>query len=137
MLLAALGAVATLAMPSIAGAWKFLASLLAGTGLILLLRWLWWRINAWSEIVVMATSLLVTNGLLLFSDVPFPFSLAIVVGVAVPASLGVTFLTAPEPSEILMAFYRRVRPRGWWSPVARACGEPSRPVSARRWLDVL
>jgi Na+/proline symporter len=137
LVLAALGALATFAMPSIAGAWKFLASILAGTGLILLLRWLWWRINAWSEISVMVASLLGTNLLLLFADLEFPFSLAIVVAVAVPFSLAVTFLTAPETDETLQTFYRLVRPRGFWSPVARACGEPPRPLRLRLIADIL
>jgi len=48
ILLALIGAGATLGMDSVAGAWKLLASIGAGTGLILLLRWLLWRINAWS-----------------------------------------------------------------------------------------
>ncbi len=135
--LAALGALATLLMPSISGAWKFLASLLAGTGLILLLRWFWWRINAWSEITVMAVSLVGTNVLLLTSELRFPFSLAVVVACSVPAALAVTFLTAPETPETLAAFYRRVQPRGWWHPVATACGEQPRRLGVRPWLDVL
>jgi hypothetical protein len=137
VLLAALGAVATMLMPSISGAWKFLASLLAGTGLIMLLRWLWWRINAWSEITVMAVSLVGTNVLLLTSDLRFPFSLAVVVACSVPAALAVTFLTAPETPETLAAFYRRVQPSGWWGPVAAACGEQPRRLGVRPWLDVL
>jgi Na+/proline symporter len=137
VLLAALGALATLAMPSISGAWKFLASLLAGTGLVLLLRWLWWRINAWSEIVVMASSLLGTNVLLLATDIAFPFSLALVVAFSVPAALLATLLTAPEAPETLAAFYRLVRPRGAWGPVARACGEQPRALGVRPWADVL
>ena len=135
--LAALGAGATLLMPSIAGAWKFLASILAGTGLILLLRWLWWRINAWSEIGVMTASLVTTNALLVFTEIPFPFSLAIVVAVAVPTALAATLLTAPESSDTLRAFYLRVRPRGWWGPVARACGEASVAIPPSVWLDVV
>ncbi len=120
--LAALGAIATLGMTSIEGAWKFLASISAGIGLIVLLRWLWWRINAWSEISVMTASLIATNVLLLWSDVAFPFSLAIVVAISLPFSLVVTLLTKPEPPETLAAFYARVRPPGFWGPVARAAG---------------
>lgn len=116
--LAALGAFATLVMESIAGAWMFLASISAGSGLIVLLRWIWWRINAWSEISVMSASLVVTNGLLWATDVPFPLSLAIVVAVAVPFALAVTWLTPPEPMETLREFHRRVRPPGFWKPVA-------------------
>jgi Na+/proline symporter len=134
--LAAVGALATFAMPSISGAWKFLASISAGTGLIALLRWLWWRINAWSEIAVMSASLLLANALIVFSDVAFPFSLAIVVALAIPISLLVTFLTAPEPEARLRAFYRRVRPPGWWAPVARASGLEQQSLSWHAWLAV-
>jgi Na+/proline symporter len=134
--LAAVGALATFAMPSISGAWKFLASISAGTGLIALLRWLWWRINAWSEIAVMSASLLLANALIVFSDVAFPFSLAIVVALAIPISLLVTFLTAPEPEARLRAFYRRVRPPGWWAPVARASGLEQQSLGWHAWLAV-
>jgi Na+/proline symporter len=136
VLLAALGALATLLMPSIADAWKFLASISAGMGLILLLRWLWWRINAWSEIAVMGSSIAAANALLLFGDVPFPFSLALVVAVSVPFALAVTLLTAPEPEPLLCRFYRAVRPRGWWAPVARRCGLPPQRLGAGPWLVV-
>ncbi len=136
VLLAAVGVGATFAMDSIAGAWKFLASISAGTGLVLLLRWLWWRINAWSEIAVMASSLLVANALLLFCDVPFPFSLAIVVAVSVPTALAVTLLTPPEAPEQLVAFYARVRPPGWWGPVAAHAGLPAERIGAGPWLRV-
>jgi Na+/proline symporter len=130
--LAALGALATLGMTSIEGAWKFLASISAGAGLIVLLRWLWWRINAWSEISVMTASLVATNALLLWSDIAFPFSLALVVAISVPFSIGVTLCTPPEPLETLAAFYRRVRPPGFWGPVARAIGAPEPRVSVAR-----
>jgi Na+/proline symporter len=118
--LAALGALFTLGMSSIAAAWKFLASISAGLGLISLLRWLWWRVNAWSEIVVMTTSLIATNALLLFSDIPFPQSLVLVVAISVPAALVATALTTPEPAEVLSAFYARLRPPGWWGGVPGA-----------------
>ena len=136
ILLAALGVLATLAIPSISGAWKFLASISAGTGLIVLLRWLWWRINAWSEIGVMAASLLLANALLLFTDIPFPFSLALVVAISVPFALALTCLTSPEEPARLRAFYERVRPAGWWGPVAVTLGEKGRPLGVRPWVEV-
>jgi hypothetical protein len=137
VVLAAIGALATTLMPSIAGAWKFLASITAGTGLILLLRWLWWRINVWSEISVMIASLVGANALLVFSDVPFPFSLALVVAGAVPLALAITLLTPPEDLEHLRSFYERVRPAGWWGPVARAAGLPPQPLGLRAVAQVL
>lgn len=124
LFLAALGALATLAMSSISDAWKFLASITAGAGLIGLLRWLWWRINAWSEIAVMTASLVVTNALILFADIAFPFSLLIVVAIAIPVSLVTTWLTSAESQATLIAFHSRVRPPGFWGPVAAAAGIP-------------
>jgi len=137
VLLALVGAATTLGMDSVAEAWKLLASIGAGTGLILLLRWLWWRINAWSEISVMLASLFASNAIELFADIKFPFSLALVVAFSVPVSLGVTFLTAPEDESVLRAFYERVRPVGWWEPVARAAGLPHRRLGARPVFEVL
>lgn len=134
--LAGIGAAATMGMDSIAGAWKLLATISAGTGLILLLRWLWWRINAWSEIAVMSASLLGANLVTLWSDIAFPFSLVIVVVFSIPIAFAVTFLTAPEDPEVLRAFYRRVRPAGAWKPVAEDAGLPHRPLGLRPWLDV-
>jgi SSS family transporter len=136
VLISILGVLATLAMPSIVGAWKFLASITAGTGLIVLLRWLWWRINAWSEISVMAASLVLANALLLFTDVPFPFSLAIVVAISVPFSLAVTLLTSPEEPARLRSFYERVQPSGWWRPVSAPLGQVECRLGARPWLEV-
>jgi Na+/proline symporter len=136
VLISALGALATLAMPSISGAWKFLASITAGTGLIVLLRWLWWRINAWSEISVMVASLVLANGFLVFTDIPFPFSLALVVAVAVPFALGITLLTPPEEPGRLLAFYQRVRPPGWWGAVSDALAEPAPRLGLRSCLQV-
>jgi Na+/proline symporter len=136
VLLGAIGAVTTLLLPSIAGAWKFLAQISAGTGAILLLRWLWWRVNAWSEITVMAASLALSAVVLGATDIPFPFSLALVVAIALPVSLGVTLATRPEPQERLRDFYERVRPAGWWGPVARDAGLAQRRIGAGPWLRV-
>jgi SSS family solute:Na+ symporter len=136
VLLAAIGAGATLGMDSIAGAWKLLATITAGTGLIGLLRWLWWRINAWSEIAVMTASLVGANLVGFFTDVTFPFSLLIVVAFSLPIAFAVTFLTPPEDPAVLRAFYLRVRPAGAWARVAHDAGFPHQPIGPRPWFDV-
>ncbi|MEE8556783.1 MAG: hypothetical protein V3T14_02740 [Myxococcota bacterium] len=136
VLLAAIGAIATLLMPSITAAWKFLAQITAGLGLIVLLRWLWWRINAWSEITVMSGSLVGSALVLGLTDVSFPLSLAVVVAGVVPLSLAVTLATPPESAEHLANFYRRVRPPGWWSPVSRATGISGTELGTASWLRV-
>ncbi|MAG34478.1 MAG: hypothetical protein CL908_26705 [Deltaproteobacteria bacterium] len=136
VLLAAIGTLATLGMDSVAGAWKLLATISAGTGLILLLRWLWWRINAWSEITVMTASLVGANLVDVYTTIAFPFSLLVVVSFSLPIAFAVTFLTAPEDPAVLRRFYERVRPSGAWAPVARDIGLPNRPLGLRPWLDV-
>jgi len=136
ILLAAFGTAATLGMDSVADAWKLLATIGAGTGLIGLLRWLWWRINAWSEIAVMTASLVGANFVSTFTDVAFPFSLLIVVAFSLPVAFAVTFLTPPEERTVLRRFYERVRPAGAWARVARDAGLRHRSLGFRPWFDV-
>ena len=136
VLLALIGAAATLGMDSVAGAWKLLASIGAGTGLILLLRWLWWRINAWSEIAVMVASLVGSYGMETMTEIPFPFSLVCVVCFSIPVAFAVTFATAPEDPAVLRRFYERVRPSGAWEPVWRDLSMDANPLGWRPWADV-
>jgi len=126
MILMILSAAVTFFMASIADAWKFMIALGAGTGLVYLLRWFWWRINAWSEVSAMiaafVTSLAVRFGFHLREGEPKEFALTVLITVAVTTAvwLAVTFLTKPEPEDVLLAFYRRVRPSAaLWGPIAR------------------
>jgi solute:Na+ symporter, SSS family len=125
VLLTVISVAVTFFMDSIAGAWKLLIVTGAGTGGVLLLRWYWWRVNAWSEVVAMATAFVVSVAMQVFggmnSDDPVQFAWIMIVTVTVTTAawLGATFLTAPEPDEVLDAFYRRTRPsRSGWGPVA-------------------
>ncbi len=125
ILLTIISAVVTLYLDSIATAWKYLLVTGAGTGGVLLLRWYWWRINAWSEVSAMAvallTSLTLQIGFGYDSDKPLDFAWLMIYTVAITtiAWLAVTFATAPEPKEVLVAFYRRTRPsRSGWAPIA-------------------
>jgi SSS family solute:Na+ symporter len=119
----------TLHLASIEQAWKLLIVTGAGTGGVLLLRWFWWRINAWSEVAAMAAaavvSLFLQLGLGWDSDRPRDFAYIMLVTVAVTTVvwLLVTWVTPAEPEETLAAFYRRVRPHGpGWNPVATRLG---------------
>jgi SSS family solute:Na+ symporter len=119
----------TLHLASIEQAWKLLIVTGAGTGGVLLLRWFWWRINAWSEVAAMAAaavvSLFLQLGLGWDSDRPRDFAYIMLVTVAVTTVvwLLVTWVTPAEPEETLAAFYRRVRPHGpGWKPVATRLG---------------
>lgn len=130
VLLTIVSAVVTFYLGSISGAWKMLLATGAGTGLVLLLRWYWWRINAWSEISAMitaaATSLVLQLGWGLDTDKPLDFAWIMILTVAVTTAvwLAVTFLTAPESKDTLVSFYRRVRPwRTGWRPVSEMAPE--------------
>jgi Na+/proline symporter len=121
-------------LTSISGGWQVVLEIGAGTGLVYLLRWYWWRINAWSEISAMACSLAVT--LLLNKMHPFSGSAPVLFAKTALSTtvittivwLIVTFATQPESEAVLRDFYRKVRPdvRGW-GPIAAL--EPQiRPV---------
>jgi Na+/proline symporter len=126
VLIMAVSSVVTYYQESVAGAWKLLIALGAGTGSVFILRWFWWRINAWSEVSAMAasfvTSLTLQFGFKLNSDDPreFAYTVLITVACSTVVWLTVTFLTPPENRETLLAFYRRVRPSAaMWGPIAK------------------
>jgi solute:Na+ symporter, SSS family len=121
--------VVTFYLGSVAGAWKLLLVTGAGTGTVLLLRWFWWRINAWSEVSAMITAAAVSLFLQIYlkwnSDEPRDFALLmlVTVGITTAVWLSVTMFTAPEPMEKLVSFYRKVRPEGpGWKKIAAAAG---------------
>jgi Na+/proline symporter len=126
-------------LQSVSEGWKIVLELGAGTGGVYLLRWYWWRVNAWSEISAMAAALVTTLALhshslwmsLMGRPAPFEGSDPVVfakttlctTGVTTLVWLAVTLLTPAEPGQTLVDFYQKVRPdvRGW-GPVARASG---------------
>jgi len=127
LLIVLLSIVVTYFMNRITSGWELVLALGAGTGLVYILRWYWWRVNAWSEVAAMASALVVSLGLRYFtifdSATPKGFAqqILITVGVTTVVWLAATFLTAPEPMQKLSSFYRRVHPAGpGWRPVARA-----------------
>ena len=113
--------VTSLFMDSIAGAWKFLIALNAGIGLVQILRWYWWRINAWSEIAAMVTSALVSAIVFTLPQTKdtFAYQMLIIVPISTLVWLVTTLVTSPVSEEKLIAFYQRVRPNGgWWGHIA-------------------
>ena len=105
---------------SIQSAWQLLLGMGAGTGGVLLLRWYWWRINAWSEISSMIAAFVVSISLTQVhfagnDSVVFAKTAMITAGTTTLVWLITTFLTAPESEERLLKFYRRVQPtiHGW------------------------
>jgi Na+/proline symporter len=128
-------AAVTAHLDSITGAWKLLLVTGAGTGGVLLLRWYWWRINAWSEVSAMLSAFVVSVALQTIwhfdTDKPTDFAWLMIITVAITTGvwLAATFATAPEPVETLLAFYRRTRPSAaGWGPIAKLAPEvqPSR-----------
>ncbi len=112
-------------------AFNLLMSVGAGTGLIYLLRWYWWRINAWSEIAAMASSFAVAVTLFVLQrlgyDIPATVVLLGTVAITTVVWVATTFLTEATSPATLEAFYRLVRPAGpGWRHIRAATGvEPS------------
>ena len=124
-----LSVVVTYFMNRITGGWELVLTLGAGTGLVYILRWYWWRVNAWSEIAAMSAALIVSLGLRWLgtfdSASPIGFAQTILTTVAITTAVWLiaTFVTGPEPDAKLIAFYRRVRPAGpGWHGVAALAG---------------
>src|SRR5450759_2301525 len=141
-------AVVTHYLGTIEGAWKFLLALGSGTGLVLILRWYWWRINAWSEISAMIASFVVSLIALRMVTVRMPadsplvqtYVMLITVAVSTVVWVSVTFLTKPEPDATLESFYQRVRPGGpGWRRTAEKLGYAGEtiPGGALAWTNWL
>ena len=134
--------VVTFYMDSIGKAWKILLVTGAGTGTVLLLRWFWWRINAWSEVSAMICAAIVSILLQVIlkwdSDLPkdFAYLMLVTVGITTIVWVAATMLTQPEPKEKLVAFYRRVRPEGpGWDGIAREAGLAAEHAQGRLSLQ--
>ena len=123
-------AVVTFYLESIRQAWEFVLESGAGIGLVLILRWYWWRVNAWSEIAAMVAAAVGYGFVKLTMEATFPATLLIVVAWTTAWWIAATFLTAPEPDAHLVAFYRKTHPGGpgWTRIAALAGGPPPEPL---------
>ena len=111
-------------LTSINQAWQINLLFGAGLGVVLVLRWVWWRMNAWAEIAAMVVSCAVAPLLIFFlDDEQQPLRLLLAAAASTAAALAAIRFTAPEDPARLAAFYRRVRPVGFWGPMARGEGE--------------
>jgi Na+/proline symporter len=113
-------------------AFNLLLSIGAGTGLLYLLRWYWWRVNAWSEIAAMASSFVLAGALFAAgrAGLALPVALSLVATVAITTVvwLSVAWLTPPTDPAVLRRFYALVRPAGpGWSAVRREAAVPAGP----------
>jgi len=111
-----------------------IVSIGAGTGLVYLLRWFWWRVNAWTEVSAMAASFAVSLTFFALSKAGHTFDdntvLLTTVGITTVVWLAVTFLTPPVDDATLDAFYDKVRPAGaGWAKVRQRTGAPGSPDS--------
>jgi solute:Na+ symporter, SSS family len=134
------GAGFSFVLGSVKMGWQLIMELSAGIGLVLLLRWYWWRVNAWSEIAALCASAGTAVYLKIAPGNPavralgraleragfaidaWGVGILLIVAVTTAAWLAATFLTRPDEEAKLLAFYRKVRPGGAWGPIARANG---------------
>lgn len=159
VLLLALSAVAAWQMDSISGAWIYIIEVMSGIAVILMLRWFWWRINAWSEITSMVSALILANGHLIakgfyrlgwltensHNQIQFWYNednalirATVILVLCTVTSIIVTFITKPVDNDKLVAFYSKVRPKGWWGPIARQVPEiVNTAKSSHSWLGFM
>ncbi|MGH9387505.1 MAG: sodium:solute symporter family protein [Vicinamibacterales bacterium] len=133
-LLMLLAAALTFLLESARQSFELLLSVGAGSGLLYLLRWYWWRINAWSEIAAMSVSFLVATSFFIAQQAGVVIApttaLLTIVAVTTLAWVGTTLATSPENMGTLVRFYRLVRPAGpGWGPIQRLAGAGESPDS--------
>jgi len=119
-LLMLLSAIVSLYLSNARNAFGILLEIGAGTGLIFILRWFWWRINAWSEIVAMSVSFLFAISSRIFLGDGWLEHEKLILGVVITtiAWVTATLVTQAENKEVLLSFFKRIRPATWgWKPV--------------------
>jgi Na+/proline symporter len=120
-------------------AFQLMMSVGAGTGLLYLLRWFWWRVNAWCEVAAMTSSFLVAAGFFVAAKtghgLPAHVSLLITVATTTVVWVATAFLTRPTDRGTLVAFYKLVRPAGpGWASVRAEAGVAASPDSLAQSL---
>jgi Na+/proline symporter len=131
-----LAALLSFFMDDVGKVFRFLVLIGSGTGAVLLLRWFWWRVNAWTEIVAMLVGLVLAS-IASTTEWSWGARLAFTTFGTMALWIPATFLTRPERPEVLDAFYARIRPGGWWRPVRERTGLTPLDNLARdgvRWL---
>lgn len=113
---------------TVKGGWEAILSIGAGTGLVFMLRWFWWRINAWSEITAMITAAI---GSFLAPELGYDDFASKMIFTTIFSTIcwiSVTFLTRPESDQTLQTFFNRVRPGGpGWKRFTKD-GKPVEPI---------
>jgi Na+/proline symporter len=124
---------------------RFMIAIGTGPGAVLILRWFWWRVNAWAELVAMLAGFAIAllSYLPAWAGMGFGLRLALTAGGSALVWLPIMFLTAPERDATLIAFYKRVRPGGpGWNRIRAAAGVPpvtrlSDDVQRTAWAGLL
>ena len=129
----------TLFLQTASEAFELLLSVGAGTGLIYLLRWFWWRINAWSEISAMASSFAISIAFFVAKkmgvDIPDPIPLLTTVAVTTVVWVSVTLATSPADHATLLRFYELTRPSGpGWKAIRAESNVAASPDSLPQML---
>jgi Na+/proline symporter len=162
--LALLGGIVSFAIKDISQAWVLLFSVTAGLGTVYILRWYWWRVNAWSEISVLVSALIAT---MLFKGIPFlgyidaikdtffakglagtypgqqwfvfPYSILVTILFIIPIWLIVTLMTRPVSRDHLIRFYKKVYPGGpGWKIVAKEVpGYESQGLNGKTFVNMI
>jgi SSS family solute:Na+ symporter len=149
VLLMIAGAIIATQVESVSGVMEWLAYLMIPGGIASVLRWFWWRINAFTELTALVGGLL--GGILFklldsdwiiwgqpWGSFAWEFKVALLVSVIFPLSILVTFMTQPVSKEKLITFYRQIRPGGAWGPIRKAVGKVSgSTLTLSSWLDVI
>ncbi len=138
VVLMVLGAGLALIMTNALQIFEFILAFGAGTGLIFLLRWFWWRINAWSEIAAMFSSGIIS---IIFNFVYWPenwdsaYKFPLIVLITTIIWLTATYVTKPEKKETLYNFYQKIQPGGpgWKKVVQDAEADNLDIVKQTRW----
>lgn len=115
ILLMIISLLVTTQLKTIESAWSFIIECGAGLGLVLILRWYWWRINAWAEIAATVAPFIGYFVATFILKLNFPESFFITVGFTTITWIAVMYLTKPETDAVLENFYSRVKPEGFWN----------------------
>ena len=129
VLVTVLGAVAAFFSENIGTVFQLIIAIGTGPGVVLILRWFWWRINAWAELAAMLAGFVVgfmTSVVPLVQIPDFGVRLLVTTLITMAIWVPVMFLTRPESEEKLESFYTRVRPGGpGWARQRAATGLPA------------
>ncbi|KPJ91100.1 MAG: hypothetical protein AMS18_09340, partial [Gemmatimonas sp. SG8_17] len=129
------GGMTAYTMQTIRGAWELFFGMTVGIGGVYVMRWWWWRVNAWSEIAAWVSTAVVYLGLhVLNPAIGFGWHLIATAGLSTACWVIVALATPPTDEETLVAFYEKVRPGSpWWKPIA---GKSSVPIERMGWSDI-